>query len=252
MSTSVERRTRERSARFIARLMVIGALVAALATRAEAQVPTSRPDTARRDTTRQTPAPRDTVRPTPRPTVPVDTAAVPQPTTAAPARDTTPRAPRRRAVAASPLIRPPISPRRALIYSMLVPGLGQSRLDRAASGAFFAFVEAGALVMVGKSAFDLAEAKAFRGDSLVATSFPVDTTGKPVTTTTGTRVPNLFGSALVRARRLHLEDWIAVIAFNHLISGAEAYVSANLWDVPAEVSVRPGERGATVGFSVAW
>jgi hypothetical protein len=230
---------------------LLTALVLCVASAVGAQVPVPRSDTTRRDTTRQTPAPRDTVRPKPRATVPPDTAAVaaPQP----PARDTTPRPPRRRTAAASPLIRPPITPRRALIYSLLVPGLGQSRLDRAATGAFFVAIEAGALAMVGKSAFDLAQAKAFRGDSLVSTTFPVDTAGKPVTpTATGSRVPNTFSNTLVRARRLHLEDWLAVIAFNHLISGAEAFVSANLWDVPAEVSVHPGRRGTSVALTVAW
>ncbi len=63
------------------------------------------------------------------------------------------------------------------------------------------------------------------------------------------------GSAeLVRARRTHYEDWIALIIFNHLISGAEAFVSAHLWDLPAQVSVRPsiGGRGASVSASIAW
>ena len=217
---------------------LLTALVLCVASAAGAQVPVPRPDTTRRDTTRQTPAPRDTVRPSPRATVPSDTAAAAE---QPPARDTTPRPPRRRPAAASTIIRPPITPRRALIYSLLVPGLGQSRLDRAATGAFFVAIEAGALAMVGKSAFDLAQAKAFRGDSLVNTTFPVDTAGNPVTPTgTGSRVPNTFSNTLVRARRLHLEDWLAVIAFNHLFAGAEAFVSANLWDVPAQLELPPG------------
>jgi hypothetical protein len=65
-------------------------------------------------------------------------------------------------------------------------------------------------------------------------------------------VPNTFSAALVRARRLHLEDWLAVIAFNHLISGAEAFVSANLWDVPGEVSVTPTRRGTAISLSFRW
>ncbi|AHG90733.1 hypothetical protein J421_3196 [Gemmatirosa kalamazoonensis] len=231
------------------------ALVAVCASTARAQVPVPRPDTTRRDTTRRAPAPADTVRPSTRPTVPVITDTAPNvPAAVAPPRDTTRRAPRPpRAVGASAIPRPPISARRALIYSILVPGLGQSKLDRTATGAFFMAVEAGALAMVAKSTFDLAEAKAFRGDSLIATSFPVDTAGNPVTGTgAGTRVPNLFNGSLARARRLHLEDWIAVIAFNHLIAGAEAFVSANLWAVPGEVSVRPSEHGATLAMKVSW
>ena len=138
-----------------------------------------------------------------------------------------------------------------MLYSLAIPGLGQARLDRGMTGAFFVAVEAGALAMVAKSSFDLAEAKAFRGDSTVVTSFPVDTLGNPIGTGTGTqRVP--FTATLVRARRLHLEDWLALLAFNHLISAAEAFVSANLWSVPAEVAVRPSRNGTTVALSVTW
>jgi len=232
--------------------VALGLATTVLASAAAAQVPVPRRDSTRADTTRRPVVqPRDTIRPVPRATVPVPGDTAPAATTP---RDTTPRAPRRpRTVGASPLIRPPISPRRALLYSLAVPGLGQAKLERAATGALFVAVEAGALAMVGKSAFDLAEAKAFRGDSLVATSFPVDSAGQPVANPTGaTRVPNVFTNALVRARRLHLEDWIAVIAFNHLIAGAEAFVSANLWDVPGEVSLRPSSRGATLSLSVSW
>jgi hypothetical protein len=139
-----------------------------------------------------------------------------------------------------------------MVYSLFLPGLGQARLNRGATGAFFVFVEAGALTMAAKSAFDLAEAKAFRGDSLIATSYPVDpATGLPKSgATTANAQRNTFTGQLVRARRLHLEDWFAVLAFNHLISAAEAFVSANLWDVPGEVALRPSRRG--LALSIAW
>jgi hypothetical protein len=206
---------------------------------AGAQQPVPRPDSTRRDTTR-----------VPRATVPVDPAPAARPDTTT---DTTAsrRPTRPRAVAARPIIRPPISARRAMIYSLLVPGLGQSRLDRPATGAFFVAIEAAALTMAAKSAFDLGEAKAFRGDSVVVTSFPVDTAGAPIGTGTGAQRNN-FTASLVRARRLHLEDWLALVAFNHLISGAEAFVSANLWGVPGEVAVRPTRRGTALSMTIAW
>jgi hypothetical protein len=221
------------------RLCLLAALAVLLsAASAGAQVPVPRPDTTRRDTTR-----------VPRPSVPVDTAPPAARDTAA---DTTARQPRRsRAALGRPVVRPPISPRRALIYSLLVPGLGQSRLDRSATGAFFVAIEAGALAMVAKSAFDLAEAKAYRGDSLIVTSFPVDSVGEPIGAGTGTQ-RNQFTASLVRARRLHLEDWLALIAFNHLISGAEAFVSANLWAVPGEVAVTRSRRGPAISMRVPW
>jgi hypothetical protein len=148
-------------------------------------------------------------------------------------------------------VKPPISPGRAFLYSFLVPGWGQSKLRRAGAGALFVAVEATAIVMTHKSLGDLREAKAFQGDSLLPSLYPVDTsvtTARPAPT----QIPNPFNSALVRARRLHLEDWLAVILFNHLFAGAEAYVSANLWDLPTEVSARPTDRGAAVAVKVTW
>lgn len=141
-----------------------------------------------------------------------------------------------------------------MLYSMGIPGFGQTRLDRPGAGAFFAFVEAGALTMVAKSLFDLREARAFRGDSLLPVSYPVDTaTGLPTKPTTTGGERNTFADALVRARRLHLEDWAAVLVFNHLIAGAEAYVSANLWDLPTRISARPTRGGgAAVAVAVTW
>lgn len=182
----------------------------------------------------------------PRP--PRDTAAVASP------RDSAARAapgPRRTRAGAAPRpgLRPPISPRRAFLSSLLVPGLGQSRLQRPTAGAVFAGVEMAAVVMIGKSLADLRAAKAFRADS-VPGSVPVDSLGVPTGTTPLVGAP--YTNELVRARRLHLEDWIAVIVFNHLASGAEAFVSANLFDLPAQISARPTPRGGAVTVSLAW
>ena len=104
--------------------------------------------------------------------------------------------------------------------------------------------------MLAKSLGDLRAAKAFRADT-IPTTYPVDSLGQPLAPTTYTTAP--FTSDLVRTRRLHLEDWIATLVFNHLISGAEAFVSANLYDLPAQISARPNTRGGgTVVLSVAW
>ena len=142
-----------------------------------------------------------------------------------------------------------MTPRRAFLSSLVLPGLGQSRLQRPTAAAVFAGVEFGALLMLQKSLGDLRAAKAFRADSVPVVQ-PVDTLGQPVSPTTLVAAP--FSNDLVRARRLHLEDWIAVLLFNHLISGAEAYVSANLYDLPTQISARPARGGAAVAVSVTW
>ena len=191
-----------------------------------------------------TPARRDSVRPRPDSTRPrIDTVRA--------ATDTV-RGPRRTpaAAAARAGLVPPISPRRAFLSSLLVPGLGQAKLDRPAAGALFVTVELAAIAMASKSAYDLRAAKRVRGDSIVL-SYPVDTaTGLP--TTRPVRGEGPFPNDLVRARRLHLEDWLAVLAFNHLIAGAEAFVAANLWDLPAQVGAQRSRHGTTVRVNVPW
>lgn len=117
----------------------------------------------------------------------------------------------------------------------------------------FAAAEVTSIVMLAKSLADLKAAKAFRADS-IPTVQPVDALGQPVAPTAQTAAP--FTNDLVRTRRLHLEDWIAALIFNHLISGVEAFVSANLYDLPAQISARPAGRGGggggTVALSVTW
>lgn len=143
---------------------------------------------------------------------------------------------------------PPITPKRAFLFSLALPGLGQSRLDRGVSGALFSAVELSALAMVRQATVDLREARRYLGDSLPVT-FTVDgTTAKP-----GAYAPNGYTADLVRTRRLHVEDWMAVLAFNHLIAGADAFVSAQLWDVPVRMSAIPRpDGGALLVATIRW
>lgn len=149
---------------------------------------------------------------------------------------------------ADSLKRPPIAPRRAMIYSMLLPGFAQARLNRPTASILFAVGEVLAIGMARKSALDLREARAARSDS-IPTGFSADTvTG--VITATGFTQNRLV--ARIGARRTHYEDWIAAIIFNHIISGADAYVAANLWDFKANVAVTPTGNGAAVGASLSF
>lgn len=142
---------------------------------------------------------------------------------------------------------PPLSPRRAFLYSFVLPGFGQSRLDRGTSGALFASIELAAFAMVRRSAADLREVRRYRRDSLPL-DYEVDGTGlKPVGT-----FPTRYGADLERARRLHVEDWLAVVAFNHLFAGADAFVAAQLWDVPVSLSAAPQRQGAVLIATIRW
>ena len=150
---------------------------------------------------------------------------------------------------------PPISPRRAFLYSLVLPGAGQAQLDRPVAGGLFVFVEVTTLALIHRSAEDLRIARAHRADSMPATyqTDPVtgvvalDTLGNPVVTSWSTA---RYSDAWIRTRRLHLEDWLAVLIFNHLFAGADAFVAAQLWDLPAKLSVRSLPQGSAVTVSV--
>lgn len=185
---------------------------------------------------------------------------------------------------------PPISPRSAFLSSVLLPGYGQARLDRGEAGALFVFVEALSLVMIQKAAADLRQARRFENDSLVfgytTTSGnpvipnPTDPNGGTVRIecregfTPGYRdtgrttvpvgggaplpvyaivCPTYYSTRLVQARRTHVEDWVALLLFNHLVAGADAYVAAHLWDLPGRVALVPAPGGGTaLSLQVRW
>jgi hypothetical protein len=136
---------------------------------------------------------------------------------------------------------PPLTPRRAFLYSLAVPGSAQSILDRPGAGALFVTVEAGSLVMVAKSLHDLSVARRLAKDSIV---IGFDTTGTGASGLPPRAVKQASPLApRVRPRRTFVEDWITLLIVNHFIAGADAYVAANLWDVPTEVSVAPSPGG---------
>ena len=149
---------------------------------------------------------------------------------------------------------PPISPGRAFFYSLLVPGLGQAKLDRPVAGALYGTLELVSIAMLHKTWFDEREAQRFMNDS-IPLNYKVDANGVAVVDSLGRPVVdqyafNRFGGTLRVARRANAEDWVALLIFNHLFSGADAYVAAHLWDLPANVAVRWLPGGPMVNAAV--
>ena len=146
--------------------------------------------------------------------------------------------------------RPPITPRRAFFYSVLVPGSAQSILGRNKTAALLLAFEGVAITMIRESAADVHEARRISSDSLVLEWTSPTTRGE---TAPGPLTPRGTGGDFVRSRRSHLEDWIFILIGNHLFSGAEAFVAANLWDLPAELSARTLPDGRVgVGASLSF
>lgn len=102
---------------------------------------------------------------------------------------------------------PPVGPMGALWRSFLIPGWGQAKLGRKLTGGIFVAWEGVTLGMTLKTSHEL--------NYLQRT-----------------------GSGRVAAKRSEREDWLILLAFNHLMSGLEAYVSAHLWDFPKDLAVR--------------
>jgi hypothetical protein len=146
-------------------------------------------------------------------------------------------------------LKSPLSPRRAFLTSLLIPGAAQSRLKRPTASIIFAAAEVISLGMARKAAQDMREAERAARDSVVS-GYTVDpTTG--VVSITG-YIQSRFTPARVRARHTHYEDWLAAIAFNHIISATDAYVAAHLWDFKANVSMNPSTRTTTVAASISF
>jgi hypothetical protein len=133
---------------------------------------------------------------------------------------------------------PPVSPKRALFQSLIVPGWGQSSLDRGTAGAIFVTVEAISIAMLVQAKTELRAAQNAEKHLLWDPG-------------TGTFVDNPL-TQVVGRRQAAVEDWAVLLVFNHLISAADAFVAAQLWNVPLEVSGSPAQKQVVISSHFAW
>ncbi len=110
-----------------------------------------------------------------------------------------------------------IRPMGAFWRSLLLPGWGQAETGRPVTGALFVAWEGVTAMMTLKAQQE-------------------------------THYLKESGSTNLGAKRQEVQDWLVLWIFNHLFSGAEAFVSAHLMDFPPELKVRVVPHG--VGFSV--
>jgi hypothetical protein len=151
-------------------------------------------------------------------------------------------------VTVSDTIRSPISPKRAFLTSLVVPGSAQNVLGRHRAAAALIAVETISLAMMRESAADLREARQQRGDSLVVSY--VDASGDLLPTPTLQR--RRFEDVEVRSRRSHVEDWVALLIANHLFAACDAFVAASLWDVAAHVSANGNRNQVLLMVQIPW
>jgi hypothetical protein len=168
--------------------------------------------------------------------------------------DTTPAAPRTPSLAVPGSAgRPPITPRRAFLYSLAAPGSAQSILGRPTAGSIFVASEAGILSMIAKSVYDLRAARALANDSVIVRYGPDTTRGPDIYPFRALTAGAQRARSRIGARSAHVEDWITILIVNHFLAGADAYVAANLWDVPADVGISAtADRGMQLRARIAW
>jgi hypothetical protein len=114
--------------------------------------------------------------------------------------------------------RRPTTPIGAMFRSFLIPGWGQATYGRKVSAGIMMGVEGLSIGMLLKISSDMEHIRA-------------------------TDSPRL------EDKRQQREDWAAILVFNHLMSGLEAYVSAHLYDFPGDLEMRAlpgGGRGIGV------
>jgi hypothetical protein len=145
-------------------------------------------------------------------------------------------------------VRPPITPKRAFLSSLLVPGSAQNRLGRHRAAAALIGVEAMSIAMIRESGADVREARQQAGDTLVVSY--VDDKGDRLPTPLLQR--RRFGDVEVRSRRSHVEDWVALLIANHLFAACDAFVAANLWDVAAHVTMSGSKEQLLIGGRLSW
>jgi hypothetical protein len=107
-----------------------------------------------------------------------------------------------------------LRPLPAFFHSLLIPGWGQSKIDRKLTAALFVAWEGVTLGMTLKAGGEVRYLRRIGSDS-----------------------------ARVEDKKRERQDWLTLLLFNHLFSGLEAYVGSHLQDFPADVRLRSAPGG---------
>ena len=138
-----------------------------------------------------------------------------------------------------------LSPGKAMMRSMLLPGWGQFSVGAVKRGVLFAALQGSSYYMLVRtnSRLNTAEERldtrvgVVRDSLIEAATVPEDTAGLQARLDT-TALVNAERS-LVTSRKRHMQDWITYTIFFTLASGVDAFVAAHLADFPAQIGTEP-------------
>lgn len=153
-----------------------------------------------------------------------------------------------------------VTPRGALIRSLVVPGWGHAATGAYTRAGFYLTAQAGNAWMLAKTSGHLSWANRVLSAREAETEALLLDRGAPLDS-----IPLLVeedpgveqARNLVEARRSQREDWVALALFFILIGGVDAFVSAHLQDFPEPLTVEPvgspgGGMGLEVGVRIPW
>jgi hypothetical protein len=145
-------------------------------------------------------------------------------------------------------VRAPLTPGGAFLRSFLVPGWSQHVLGRPRAGAFFVATEFVSAVMMVDARQRLQTARRWGRDSMVVGWELPAAPGEPPRPIVA---PGPLAGR-IPPRRQQVEDWTAVLLFNHLLSGADAFVAAHLWELPVQLEFSHDGVDAIIGVRIPW
>ena len=112
-----------------------------------------------------------------------------------------------------------VGPVGALWRSLVLPGWGQAATGRKVTGALFTVWEGTTMFMTLKASQEASYLRA-------------------------------SGSPNLDSKHQEVQDWLVLWGFNHLFSGAEAFVAAHLRDFPRDLKIRAVPGGVGLRFSL--
>lgn len=143
------------------------------------------------------------------------------------------------------------SPTGAMVRSFVLPGWGQSSYDRYLRGGVYFAGHAGNAFMIFKTLTRLDEARDIAGRRADAAEARFIAEGHPadsIAALVDAEPTVVSARGLVSARESQREDWLALGLFWVLISGVDAFVTAQLADFPASIGATTD--GRSVGIVV--
>jgi len=148
-----------------------------------------------------------------------------------------------------------ITPRGAMIRSMILPGWGHVVTESFGRGTFYVAAQGGSFLMLWQSLQRKREAEAFgrRERTLVTERLAASGMHPDSIDVAVGQDPAVRGwEGLASSRGEQVEDWAALSIFLMLLGAADAYVAAHLMDYPEPLALRVVPRGAGQGVDLGF